>query len=238
MIQGWSLKRRRKRRVYFHRLGSSTSSRRWEAGKNGAAQVRQNVCPPCASISLSRLLFMECDAAFKVLEDSLARAAKPAPATTTLVTLAPAPTVLPSVTPGAQTEEPANTVSTSSTLNFDSFVGSRDKGDKKKLEGVLFETVSILAPGRGHRTIPVASTNGKQSFITVVPHCKCVDGLIETNHHSGWMDTIFRHCIAPGESVSRAYAFGTQMAKNHEEDFKAVAKDVARVTDYQYNKNN
>jgi hypothetical protein len=166
MIQGWSLERRRKRRVYFRRLGSSTSSRGWEAGKNGAAQVRQNVCPPRASISLSRLLFME------VLEDSLARAAKPAPATTTLVTLAPAPTVLPSVTPGAQTEEPVNTVSISSTLNFDSFVGSRDKGVKKKLEGVSFETVSILAPGRGHRTIPVASTNGKQSFITAVPHCK------------------------------------------------------------------
>jgi predicted nucleotidyltransferase len=42
------------------------------------------------------------------------------------------------------------------------------------------------------------------------------------------MDTIFggRHCIAPGESVSRAYAVGMQMAKNHKEDFKAVAKDV------------
>jgi hypothetical protein len=43
--------------------------------------------------------------------------------------------ILPSVTPGAQTEEPANTVSTSSTLNLDSFIGSCDKGDKKKLEG-------------------------------------------------------------------------------------------------------
>jgi hypothetical protein len=57
--------------------------------------------------------------------------------------------ILPSVSPGAQTEEPANTVSTSSTLNLDSFVGSHDNGDKKKLEGVLLETVSILATGGG-----------------------------------------------------------------------------------------
>ncbi len=40
------------------------------------------------------------------------------------------------------------------------------------------------------------------------------------------MDTIFGHCIAPGESVSGAYAVGMQMAKNHKEDFRAVAKDV------------
>jgi hypothetical protein len=131
-----------------------------------------------------------------------------------------------SVTPCAQTEEPTSTVSTSSTPNLDSFVGSHDKGDKKKLEGVLLETVSILAPGRGQRTIPVASTNGKQSLITVVPHCKSVDGLIETNRHSCWMDTIFRHCIAQGESISGGYAVGMQMAKKNKEDFKAVAKDV------------
>jgi hypothetical protein len=106
-----------------------------------------------------------------------------------------------------------NTVSTSSPPNLDSFIGSHDKGDKKKLEGVLLKTVSVLAPSRGHRTIPVTSTNGKQSLITVVPHCKSVDGLIETNRHSGWMDTIFGCCIAPGESVSGAYAVGMQMAK-------------------------
>jgi hypothetical protein len=105
-------------------------------------------CPSEAKCaSLSTLLYMECDAVLKVIEDSLAQAAKPAPATTTPVTPAPAPSVLPSVTPGAQTKEPVNTVSTSSTLNLDSFVGSRDKGDKKKLEGVLLKTVSILAPG-------------------------------------------------------------------------------------------
>jgi hypothetical protein len=40
------------------------------------------------------------------------------------------------------------------------------------------------------------------------------------------MDTIFGHCIAPGETVSGAYAVGMQMAKNHKEDFKVVAKDV------------
>jgi hypothetical protein len=140
-------KKKKKKTVYFLRLGSSTSSREWEACKNGAAQVRQNVCPPRASISLSRLLYMECDAVLKVIEDSLAQAEKPAPATTTPATPVPAPSVLPSVTPGAQTKEPVNTVSTSSTLNLDSFVGRRDKGDKKKLEGVLLETVSILAPG-------------------------------------------------------------------------------------------
>jgi hypothetical protein len=27
--------------------------------QNGPAQVMQNICPPCASIHLSRLLFME-----------------------------------------------------------------------------------------------------------------------------------------------------------------------------------
>jgi len=54
-------KKKKKKTVYFLRLGSSASSRGWEACKNGAAQVRQNVRPPRASISLSRLLFMECD---------------------------------------------------------------------------------------------------------------------------------------------------------------------------------
>jgi hypothetical protein len=54
-------KKKTKKTVYFLRLGSSASSRGWEACKNGAAQVRQNVRPPRASISLSRLLFMECD---------------------------------------------------------------------------------------------------------------------------------------------------------------------------------
>jgi hypothetical protein len=59
-----------KKNVYFLRLGSSTSSARgWEACKNGAAQVRQNICPPHVSICLSRLLFMECDAVSTILED-------------------------------------------------------------------------------------------------------------------------------------------------------------------------
>ena len=188
------------------------------------------VHPPCASISLSRLLFMECDAVSKVLEDYLATM-KPAPvpkAMTTPATPSPAlaRSALPSVTPGAQTEEPANTVSTSLTPMLDSFVGSRDKGDKKKLDGVLLETVSTLAPGRDHRTIPVTSTNGKQSLITVVPQCNSTDGLIETNCHSGWMDNIIRHCIAPGGPILAANAVGMHLAKNHEEDFMAVAQDV------------
>jgi hypothetical protein len=40
------------------------------------------------------------------------------------------------------------------------------------------------------------------------------------------MDSIFGHCIAQGGSVSEAYAMGMHLARNYEEDFKAVAKDV------------
>jgi hypothetical protein len=40
------------------------------------------------------------------------------------------------------------------------------------------------------------------------------------------MDSIFGHCIAQGGSVSEAYAMGVHLARNYEEDFKAVAKDV------------
>ena len=146
-------KKMKKKNVYFLRLGSSTSARGWEACKNGAAQVRQNIRPPRASISLSRLLFMECDAVSTILEDYMA-GSKASPGSDGRYSgysssTSPGPNLLPSVTPGAQTEEPSITLSTSSTPNLDNFVGSRDKGDKKKLEGVLLETVSILAPGRG-----------------------------------------------------------------------------------------
>jgi hypothetical protein len=142
-----------KKNVYFLHLGSSTSAHGWEACKNGAAQVRQNICPPCASIHLSRLLFMECDAISTILEDYMA-AAKPAPAlmATTPVTApstSPGPNLLTSVTSCTQTEEPSITPSTSSAPYLDNFVRSRDKANRKKLEGVLPDTVSILAPSRG-----------------------------------------------------------------------------------------
>jgi hypothetical protein len=142
-----------KKYVYFLHLGSSTSAHGWEACKNGAAQVRQNIRPPCARIYLSRFLFMECDAVSTILEDYMA-AAKPAPALmaatpVTAPSTSPGPNLLTSVTSCTQTEEPSITPSTSSTPYLDNFVGSRDKANRKKLEEVLLDTVSILAPGRG-----------------------------------------------------------------------------------------
>lgn len=109
---------------------------------------------------------------------------------------------------------------------LDNFVGSRDKGNRKKLTGALQEVVKELLGGRDSRTIPVTSTNGKHSLITLVPQCQSIDGIVTSNRRSGWMDDLCGHCIADGSASDGAEAISTLMAKRYDQEFKEAAKEV------------
>jgi hypothetical protein len=77
---------------------------------------------------------------------------------------------------------------------LNNFGRSHDKGNHKKLTLALQEVVKELLGGTDSRTIPVTSTNGKHSLITVVPQCQSIDGIVTSSHPSGWMDDLCSQC--------------------------------------------
>jgi hypothetical protein len=69
--------------------------------------------------------------------------------------------------------------------------------------------------------------NGRQSLITFVPQCNSTDRLIETIVVvAGWITFSGMAWHQDCHLSGRVCAIGMHLAKNHEEDFTAVAKDA------------